>query len=156
MCFRLKANTEERQEQKREFNKTMKVERPEEWAIKLQKTIEWKANNPEAAHKIANKAYHNNKHKQSNINNQRDAQYKYKYGISIEEYDSMYIKQGGRCAICGKHQSEVKHRLCVDHSHKTNNIRGLLCKRCNTGLGMFSDKQNILTNAIRYLDFTGE
>jgi hypothetical protein len=39
--------------------------------------------------------------------------------------------QAGKCAICGKHESEFKNRLAVDHNHKTGLVRGLLCYRCN-------------------------
>lgn len=58
-----------------------------------------------------------------------------KYGMTLEDYDKMFVAQNGQCAICQKHQSELKHTLVVDHNHKTGKIRGLLCNRCNTLLG---------------------
>lgn len=83
---------------------------------------------------------------------QRKTSLKYKYNISVEEYDNMYICQGGRCAICGKHQSEFDRRLCVDHCHKTGKNRGLLCINCNKGIGHFYDNSSVLRNAIKYLE----
>lgn len=74
-----------------------------------------------------------------------------KYGITIEQYDEMYCKQEGCCAICGAHQSDLKYTLHVDHDHVTNEIRGLLCKKCNTGIGQFSDSPDILKLALNYL-----
>lgn len=61
---------------------------------------------------------------------------KTRFGITTDEYESMLKKQKGGCAIC-----EMKHnhkrRFCVDHCHKTNKVRGLLCNGCNTGVGFY-------------------
>ncbi len=74
------------------------------------------------------------------------------YGLSLEEYDILLLAQGGVCAICGKSQSgKRKMRLCVDHSHKTGQVRGLLCEKCNVGLGSFRDDPELLVRAARYL-----
>lgn len=69
--------------------------------------------------------------------NNRKRQLKNRYGITIEEYDEMLSNQNGGCAICGKttaYNNGTK-RLHIDHDHKTNLIRGLLCSQCNTTLG---------------------
>ena len=50
------------------------------------------------------------------------------------------------CMICGS-----THKLCIDHCHTTLNVRGILCSKCNTGLGMFNDNVDALVNAIKYL-----
>jgi hypothetical protein len=75
------------------------------------------------------------------------------YGISVEEYENFLVKQNGVCAICGNKQpdSSKKSRLCVDHDHKTDKIRGLLCSNCNTALGLMKDDINRLAKAIEYL-----
>jgi Recombination endonuclease VII len=70
------------------------------------------------------------------------------YGISAVEYDALLKKQNGACAICRKRSKE---RLCVDHCHLTGMIRGLLCRRCNLGLGMLKDDQASLIAAVAYL-----
>lgn len=73
---------------------------------------------------------------------------KKEFGITIEIYDAMYAQQGGVCAICGKTGAK---RLSVDHNHVTNEIRGLLCFRCNMGIGYLKDDPEILARAIAYL-----
>ena len=66
------------------------------------------------------------------------------HGITLEEYNELFIKQEGRCAICGKHQSELKTSLHVDHNHETDEIRGLLCMQCNIILGWYEILENDL------------
>jgi len=73
------------------------------------------------------------------------------YGITIEEYNQLFENQNGCCAVCGKHQSEFKKALCVDHNHETSEVRGLLCHNCNILLGMAKDNINILLDAVEYL-----
>ncbi len=59
------------------------------------------------------------------------------YGIDINEYNRIFQIQGGRCAICKKHQSQLSKNLAIDHCHKTSSIRGLLCQKCNLDLGIY-------------------
>ena len=73
-----------------------------------------------------------------------------KFGLSLDEYRKILEKQNGKCAICGF--SPNGKSLAVDHNHKTGNNRGLLCDRCNFGLGNFRESREILESAIRYLD----
>ncbi len=68
------------------------------------------------------------------------------YGISEEDYKRMIKQQGGACKICLR----VKP-LHVDHCHHTGKVRGLLCKKCNTGIGMLHDNVSLLLNAVAYL-----
>ncbi len=76
---------------------------------------------------------------------------KKKFGISFIDYQALLEKQEGVCAICGRAPSENK-RLCVDHNHKTDEIRGLLCFECNTGIGKLQESVDLLRKAIHYLD----
>jgi len=71
------------------------------------------------------------------------------YGITAEDYDAMFSSQGGTCAICKRSQTK---RLHVDHDHSTGAVRGLLCRACNTAIGMFEDDTERLRNAITYLE----
>ena len=73
------------------------------------------------------------------------------YGISVQEYNNMYIKQSGCCAICGMPQSEFRRRFAVDHCHATNTNRGLLCVKCNSAIGNFNDDIDAMASAISYL-----
>ena len=73
---------------------------------------------------------------------------KRKYNITPEQYDEMYKQQSGCCLICGRHQSKMKERLCVDHNHETGQTRGLLCKRCNSQLGWYEEQK---VNIDRYV-----
>jgi hypothetical protein len=70
------------------------------------------------------------------------------YGMSRADYDALLESQGGVCAVCGK---PPKKTLCVDHCHSTGTIRGLLCRKCNLGLGCLADDQATLIAALAYL-----
>ena len=73
------------------------------------------------------------------------------YGIDELEYRRMYERQRGVCAIC-KHPESIEGRsLCVDHSHVTGDVRGLLCSNCNRGIGLLKDSPELLRNAFHYL-----
>jgi hypothetical protein len=85
-----------------------------------------------------------------NINKVRDKLVR-SYGINPEEYNIIFNKQEGKCAICGKHQSYLQISLCIDHNHNTYEIRGLLCSNCNSGIGLLGDSIETLQKAIQYL-----
>jgi hypothetical protein len=89
----------------------------------------------------------------------RDWQLQKKYGITLEEFEAWWIAQCGKCGICGidmrmplKKRGQPLDVVAVDHCHKTNKVRGLLCNACNKGLGMFNDNPYILDKARRYLN----
>lgn len=71
------------------------------------------------------------------------------FGLTVEDYDALAKAQNGVCAICKK--PETDRPLAVDHDHETNEVRGLLCKRCNIGLGNLYDSVETLQSAIEYL-----
>jgi hypothetical protein len=75
------------------------------------------------------------------------------FGITLEQYTAILIGQGGGCAICGTTEpgGQSKGYFHVDHDHKTDRVRGLLCLRCNLGLGSFKDEPERLEAAARYL-----
>ena len=78
----------------------------------------------------------------------KDRHIQTKFGLSPEQYDELWEHQGGRCAICAK---ELKDPV-IDHNHETGQVRGLLCRTCNTGIGMLQDSVRLLTDAISYLE----
>lgn len=74
------------------------------------------------------------------------------YNITKEQYDEMFMKQNGCCAICGIHHTLLTKKLYVDHNHDTGELRGLLCNKCNLGLGIFGDDVSLLQKATDYLN----
>lgn len=54
-----------------------------------------------------------------------------RFGITEEQYESLLQKQDGRCAVCRRRAETFKYRLCLDHDHKTGDVRGILCIHCN-------------------------
>jgi hypothetical protein len=81
---------------------------------------------------------------------------KYSYGITIEQWNQMFINQVGCCAICGVHASETGRGIMTDHSHSTGKVRGLLCHSCNTTLkeaniGGFKATSELYTQALNYI-----
>lgn len=128
----------------------------------------WQKNNPEKCREYAKKFRTKNRPKymkarrkyersEKGKRNARKQNLKNK-GITLEQYDQMFELQGGVCAICGnpeiaKNQFGIR-RLAVDHNHATGKSRGLLCVKCNTGLGSFSVDEvgiELLLKAIEYV-----
>lgn len=84
---------------------------------------------------------------------------KHKYNITPVEYDQLLTKQDGVCAICHKPETRLckggsPSHLAVDHDHTTGKVRGLLCSKCNTVLGLTEDNISLLQNAIKYVKET--
>lgn len=75
-----------------------------------------------------------------------------KYGITANQYDQMLDERGPRCPICGT----VNDNPRIDHCHKTGKVRGLICNRCNIGLGLFLDNPRALLRAAVYLKNAGQ
>ena len=76
-----------------------------------------------------------------------------KRGITPEDLIDTYERQEECCAICNKH-IEISDSA-IDHNHSTGEFRGVLCKKCNRGLGLFGDNPRILENALDYLKTMG-
>lgn len=77
-------------------------------------------------------------------------------GFSIESYKDLFRQQNGKCAICHKglflFAGIGEESACVDHDKNTGNVRGLLCRTCNRGLGLFGDTADGVMNAVAYLE----
>lgn len=77
-----------------------------------------------------------------------------KYGLTVDEYHSILASQKGRCYVCLKKPEDK--RLVVDHNHDTGEVRGLLCHRCNSALGMLSDMAWRVRRLYHYLEVSDE
>jgi hypothetical protein len=101
----------------------------------------WVENNPERSKELSRKQH-----------------LKRKFGLSVEEYAKMLASQNGVCSLC-ENSCATGYSLAVDHDHNTGKIRGLLCKNCNTALGLLKENVETMTKAIDYIKFhtlTGE
>lgn len=108
-------------------------------------------NNPEWRNRILrnNQKYF---HKKDSREGRRERMLLKNYGITLEDYENLLIKQNSCCGICKSLPGERgRTYLVVDHNHETGEIRGLLCDPCNRALGMFKDSIEILINAISYI-----
>jgi hypothetical protein len=104
----------------------------------------YRKTNPDIYRKASLKHWHN-----LNLKKKQERWIK-RYGITLEQYEKMYAKQNGVCKIC-KNPCVTRNLLSVDHCHTTGKVRGLLCVKCNTALGMLNDNIALLSNAILYL-----
>lgn len=74
----------------------------------------------------------------------------WRYGITKTQYEEMKSNQNNKCAIC-YNPLELGRKTHIDHNHKTNKVRGILCRRCNLLVGYANDSIDILQNTIDYL-----
>ena len=84
----------------------------------------------------------------NNPDKTRDTTYKRLYGLSLHDYNNLVDKQQSLCKICSK----PFQKLYVDHCHQTGEVRGLLCSKCNLGLGQYDDRPDLLRQAALYLE----
>jgi len=90
-----------------------------------------------------------NKYRRANYHKiRKEKRLKERYGMSLDDYHLMSLRQNGVCAIC---KCAPKTPLHVDHCHTTGRVRGLLCGSCNRALGLLKDNCKFLENAITYL-----
>lgn len=76
-----------------------------------------------------------------------------KYGVTPEFYDELLESQNGKCAICESSDPSGRGtRFHLDHNHETGKVRGLLCSKCNTGIGLLKDSKEIIRKALIYLE----
>jgi hypothetical protein len=125
--------------------------------VKLQTKIRYDKNpekGRERTRKCMEKIKKNNPEKYAVLIRKTNLQ---KFGLTIEEYEEMIKNQNNLCAICNKPENTIHpqtkniKRLAIDHCHKTNKVRGLLCGRCNPMIGYAQNSIEILKLAIQYL-----
>jgi Recombination endonuclease VII len=73
-----------------------------------------------------------------------------RYGITQQDYESMFVAQNGVCAICSSRAN--RDRLDVDHCHSTGKVRGLLCGCCNSAIGLLRDNPALIMTAAKYVE----
>lgn len=114
-----------------------------------------------AKYRLRRKLYKKTKKGRENENKYRRNNYKkfgytkhikQRYSLSEQDYRKLISTQNGLCAICEKSENSKLH---VDHCHKTNKVRGLLCGKCNRALGLMKDNIEFLGKAIEYLQKNG-
>lgn len=74
------------------------------------------------------------------------------YGITEEEYDALLERQSYVCAICHDPLERLSSRTHVDHCHQTGQVRGLLCRTCNIGIGHLRESPKLLRQAALYCE----
>jgi 5-methylcytosine-specific restriction endonuclease McrA len=105
-------------------------------------------------HKLALKRAWVSKNKEKVRAAKRNSALLRNYGITQQEYEDLLTKQQKCCKVCGRPDSGRPNMptLVVDHCHKTNRIRGLLCSPCNVAIGMLQDSPTLLTKLKVYLE----
>jgi len=104
----------------------------------ISRSKKWKLRHPEKLKKITSNYY----------SQQRKLDLLRQYSLTNIELEKLIKSQDNKCAICKKPFITTPY---IDHDHKTGKIRGLLCRECNGGIGMFKDNTTLLRNAIHYL-----
>lgn len=159
-----KANPEEN---KARAKKLRDNETDEQRTRRLARLKEWKEGNKD--HIINYQKEWRNKNKKAVAEYQKEYSKKYRkdnkfrlwkknlyknYNLTIDEFNELWQLQEGKCAICGllmNPKGRKKNSLCVDHNHKTGEVRGLLCRGCNHAIGNLYDDPEVIMNAAEYL-----
>jgi len=128
-----------------------KIEKPlSEFNLRFKNSDERQSRCKECGNKLALEKYHANKDKYNE--GKRNSTLLRRYGITEKQYYEIFDKQNGKCKLCGKDKprNKAKH-LIVDHCHKTNKVRGLLCNDCNVLLGKLKDDIDFIERIKQYL-----
>jgi hypothetical protein len=163
-------NSNDKKEKRKEYQRELYLKNKDYYKAKQK---EWRKNNPEHLKELKKKSYQRNRektikhvkeyrvknldkillyHKKRYADNPdlfKERRLKFKYGISYEDKEKIYLSQEGKCKICFR-PFQISE-LHIDHNHKTNSIRGLLCPHCNTAIGLFREDIKTMNNAIKYL-----
>jgi hypothetical protein len=114
-------------------------------SCRVEEQKRWRLANPEIA-TLRNRDYY-----RRNPKSQRPRHLRRRYDIEIAEYKALAEAQGNACAIC-RTVAEDTWNMQVDHCHVTGKVRGLLCHKCNKGIGLLGDDPTRVAAALRYLE----
>jgi hypothetical protein len=123
----------------------------------------WQKANPEKKRKYALRYYRTHREKVREYSRRYQAthpeqslHYLAAYGLTVAGYVTMLAAQNGACAICHQPEKTTHNgkgiRLSVDHDHETGRVRGLLCAKCNLGIGRLGESVERLRQAVDYLE----
>lgn len=105
---------------------------------------EWRSKPENRQHELVKRSIHNKTHK--GIMQLKYRRVKNLYGLTREQYDKLVEESNNKCQICGSIE-----KLHIDHCHITGNVRHLLCRTCNLGIGYLKDSPSLLRQALAYL-----
>jgi len=98
-----------------------------------------------------NRRRKNTPRRKSAFTNATEYQRVWKWKLSAAEFDKLFKSQNGQCAICAKSLEYYAKDTCVDHDHKSGKIRGILCGKCNLGIGHLRDSPATILASVNYL-----
>ena len=143
-----KANPEQRREGDRKYRECHKAEA-------YAKSTAWRKANPERFREIDRRCKQKLKDSGGAKAKYRKDRLSAKYGMSPDEWDILFLRQGSKCAICSAVDPGCSYGWNTDHDHLTNKVRGILCNGCNLMIGHAKDNIDRLRNAITYLSAGG-
>lgn len=133
------------------FDRTSKTGR-KSWCLDCYRDYQRKRRKDKPEQIKKEQASYRLRHPQKCIARARRNGLKRRYGITIEQYDSLLASQGGVCAICRRTETYPGRKyLSVDHCHETGVVRGLLCNHCNRAIGFLSENYQVAQRAVEYL-----
>lgn len=137
------AKNSEREKQKRrdyyQANKAKAIANSREWSLANPERVKerqarWRAANPDKLREL-----------------NRKSRLKLAYGLTVEEWETMFEAQGRACKCCGSPDPKASNGWHVDHCHDSKRVRGILCQQCNIMLGCAADDPSILKKGAEYL-----
>jgi hypothetical protein len=143
---------------------TMRAINDEDRKRNAEYMVMWRKKNPEKSRTISRRCYRKNPKREEerlrreknkgfwkscSAEHKRGVYLQWKYGLSTKEYQGLVEAAGTDCPICGKSFGEVVP--VVDHDHKNNLVRGIICRQCNSAIGMLKDDADILMRAIMWV-----
>ncbi len=150
-------------EKEREYQRQYHIKNRDK---KLKYALNYRLRNRESILRYKREWYHRNrdemlkywkKYNSENKQRRRWIVTRCKYGVTESTFNSMLTSQDGRCAICDVEFTKAQKRLPhIDHCHDTGRVRGLLCHKCNAGIGFLQHSPKILVDAIIYLSLPEE